>query len=160
MPGHLSTFPATLLAAISTSSPIEAHDLIAFGLVAGDRADADLTQLLNKLRARGLVFNQDHSRPEEPGKRTSSGNSAASTDWHLLNPANRTRDRSRRRRLAGLSARAPTRLHLRATTPPRRPRQGREFVHYRTFTITQRLVAFQRCLAKIAAFLPPFRGPS
>jgi hypothetical protein len=33
-------------------------------------------------------------------------------------------------------------------------------VHYRTFTITQRLVAFQRCLAKLAAFLPPFRGPS
>ena len=33
-------------------------------------------------------------------------------------------------------------------------------VHYRTFTITQCLVAFQRCLAKLAAFLPPFRGPS
>ena len=45
---------------------IEAHDLVAFGLVAGDRADAGLTQLLNKLRARGLVLNQDHARPEEP----------------------------------------------------------------------------------------------
>jgi hypothetical protein len=30
---------------------IEAHDFVAFGLVAGDRADAGLTQLLNKLRA-------------------------------------------------------------------------------------------------------------